>query len=112
MGDAPLSSISVQGNVQGGGKLVAVGDVKGTVSLLEVRKKMAMSTFLGTCVNEQSTLKLTRYATALAAYCRSANTGNDDTTHSTMVNLPWRILNIIKLLSHTHSMGAAAIEGL
>ena len=37
MGDAPLSSISVQGNVQAGGKLVAVGDVNGTVSLLEVR---------------------------------------------------------------------------
>lgn len=36
VGDAPLSSISVQGNVQVGGKLVAVGDVNGTVSLLEV----------------------------------------------------------------------------
>ncbi|CAN0537909.1 unnamed protein product, partial [Scytosiphon promiscuus] len=36
VGDAPLSSISVQGNVQAGGKLVAVGDVNGTVSLLEV----------------------------------------------------------------------------
>lgn len=37
VGDAPLSSISVQGNVQVGGKLVAVGDVNGTVSLLEVK---------------------------------------------------------------------------
>ena len=37
VGDAALSSISVQGNVQAGGKLVAVGDVNGTVSLLEVR---------------------------------------------------------------------------
>lgn len=36
VGDASLSSISVQGNVQAGGKLVAVGDVNGTVSLLEV----------------------------------------------------------------------------
>lgn len=36
VGDAPLSSISVQGNVQAGGKLVAVGDINGTVSLLEV----------------------------------------------------------------------------
>lgn len=36
VGDAPLSSISVQGNVQVGGQLVAVGDVNGTVSLLEV----------------------------------------------------------------------------
>ncbi|CAM9816421.1 unnamed protein product [Heterosigma akashiwo] len=36
VGDSPLSSISVQGHVQGGGRLVAVGDTNGTVSLLEV----------------------------------------------------------------------------
>jgi len=36
VGDASLSTISVQGNTQVGGKLVAVGDVNGTVSLLEV----------------------------------------------------------------------------
>ncbi|CAM9788108.1 unnamed protein product, partial [Heterosigma akashiwo] len=34
VGDSPLSSISVQGH--GGGRLVAVGDTNGTVSLLEV----------------------------------------------------------------------------
>eukprot|EP00903_Cladosiphon_okamuranus_P016093 g14855.t1 len=43
VGDAPLSSISVQGNVQVGGKLVAVGDVNGTVSLLEVCESLAVS---------------------------------------------------------------------
>lgn len=36
VGDAALSSIGIQGTVQGGGKLVAIGDVNGTVSLLEV----------------------------------------------------------------------------
>lgn len=37
VGEASLSSISVQGGAQmGGGRLVAVGDVQGTVSLLEV----------------------------------------------------------------------------
>eukprot|EP01029_Cantina_marsupialis_P028422 TRINITY_DN776149_c0_g1_i1.p1 TRINITY_DN776149_c0_g1~~TRINITY_DN776149_c0_g1_i1.p1 ORF type:complete len:575 (-),score=193.02 TRINITY_DN776149_c0_g1_i1:132-1856(-) len=36
VGEAALSSVSVQGNTGGGGKLVAVGDVNGTVSLLEV----------------------------------------------------------------------------
>lgn len=36
VGDHPLSSIAVQGTTQGGGRLVAVGDVNGTVSLLEV----------------------------------------------------------------------------
>lgn len=39
--DATLSSISVQGNTQGGGKLVAVGDANGTVSLLEVCDSLA-----------------------------------------------------------------------
>jgi len=34
--DVALSSISVQCNTEGGGKLVALGDVNGTVSLLEV----------------------------------------------------------------------------
>ena len=36
VGDAALSSVSVQGTPQSGGRLVAVGDVNGTVSLLEV----------------------------------------------------------------------------
>ncbi len=39
--DASLSSISVEGNTQGGGKLVAVGDANGTVSLLEVCDSLA-----------------------------------------------------------------------
>ncbi|CAM9570000.1 unnamed protein product [Chrysoparadoxa australica] len=43
VGDAALSSIAVQGNTQVGGKLVAVGDVKGTVSLLEVCESLAVS---------------------------------------------------------------------
>lgn len=34
--DVALSAVSVQGNTQSGGKLVAVGDANGTVSLLEV----------------------------------------------------------------------------
>lgn len=41
VGDAGLSSISVQGTTQGGGRLVAVGDVNGTVSLLEVCESLA-----------------------------------------------------------------------
>lgn len=41
--DVALSSISIQGNMQnGGGKLVAVGDVNGTVSLLEVSDNLAV----------------------------------------------------------------------
>jgi dynein intermediate chain 2 len=41
--DHPLSSISVQGSPQGGGgRLVAVGDVTGTVSLLEVSENLAV----------------------------------------------------------------------
>ena len=36
VGDAALSAIAVQGNTQAGGKLVAVGDANGTISLLEV----------------------------------------------------------------------------
>jgi dynein intermediate chain 2 len=43
VGDANLSSISVQGNLQVGGKLVAMGDVNGTVSLLEVCESLASS---------------------------------------------------------------------
>jgi dynein intermediate chain 2 len=38
-----LSSIAVQGTLQGGGRLVAVGDVTGTVSLLEVCESLAVS---------------------------------------------------------------------
>jgi dynein intermediate chain 2 len=43
VGDANLSSIAVQGNMQMGGKLVAMGDVHGTVSLLEVCDSLASS---------------------------------------------------------------------
>jgi len=43
VGDANLSSIAVQGNHQSGGKLVAMGDVQGTVSLLEVCESLAES---------------------------------------------------------------------
>ena len=43
VGDHPLSSIAVQGNTQGGGRLVAVGDVNGTVSLLEVCESLAVA---------------------------------------------------------------------
>jgi len=39
--DAALSCISVEGNTQGGGKLVAVGDANGTVSMLEVCDSLA-----------------------------------------------------------------------
>ena len=39
--DAALSSIGVEGSAQQGGKLVAVGDVHGTVSLLEVCDALA-----------------------------------------------------------------------
>jgi dynein intermediate chain 2 len=42
VGDAALSTISVQGTTQGGGRLVAVGDVNGTVSLLEVCDSLAV----------------------------------------------------------------------
>jgi dynein intermediate chain 2 len=38
-----LSSISVQGTMQHGGKLVAIGDVTGTVSLLELCESLAVS---------------------------------------------------------------------
>lgn len=42
VGESILSSIAVQGSMQsGGGKLVAVGDVSGTVSLLEVCDSLA-----------------------------------------------------------------------
>jgi dynein intermediate chain 2, axonemal len=40
--DAPLSCISVQGSAQsGGGRLVAIGDTTGTVSLMEVSENLA-----------------------------------------------------------------------
>jgi len=41
VGNAALSSIAVQGNSQAGGKLVAVGDVDGAISLLEVCNSLA-----------------------------------------------------------------------
>lgn len=41
IGNVALSSIRVQGNSQGGGKLVAVGDINGSVSLLEVCDSLA-----------------------------------------------------------------------
>ncbi len=40
--DAALSSISIAGTTQGAGKLVAVGDVNGTVSMLEVCDSLAL----------------------------------------------------------------------
>ena len=40
--DAALSSISIDGTTQGGGKLVAVGDANGTVSMLEVCDSLAV----------------------------------------------------------------------
>jgi dynein intermediate chain 2, axonemal len=43
VGDEKLSSISVQGGTGTGGKLVAVGDVSGTISLLEVCESLAVS---------------------------------------------------------------------
>ncbi len=43
VGDHQLSSIAVQGNLQSGGQLVAVGDVNGTVSLIEVCEGLAVS---------------------------------------------------------------------
>lgn len=42
IGNAPLSSIGIQGNLQSGGKLVAVGDSNGAVSLLEVCDSLAV----------------------------------------------------------------------
>lgn len=56
VGDHQLSSIAVQGNLQSGGRLVAVGDVNGTVSLIEVCDSLAVSqpnekvAILGTCL--------------------------------------------------------------
>eukprot|EP00595_Chromulina_sp_UTEXLB2642_P001995 CAMPEP_0196762078 /NCGR_PEP_ID=MMETSP1095-20130614/1431_1 /TAXON_ID=96789 ORGANISM="Chromulina nebulosa, Strain UTEXLB2642" /NCGR_SAMPLE_ID=MMETSP1095 /ASSEMBLY_ACC=CAM_ASM_000446 /LENGTH=578 /DNA_ID=CAMNT_0042112387 /DNA_START=85 /DNA_END=1821 /DNA_ORIENTATION=+ len=43
VGDSNLSSIAVQGTQQHGGKLVAIGDVTGTVSLLELCESLAVS---------------------------------------------------------------------
>jgi len=43
VGDTNLSSIAVQGSLQHGGKLVAMGDIHGTVSLLEVCESLAES---------------------------------------------------------------------
>jgi len=43
VGDANISSIAVQGSLTHGGKLVAMGDVTGTVSLLEVCESLATS---------------------------------------------------------------------
>jgi dynein intermediate chain 2, axonemal len=43
VGDLTLSSIAVQGTMQSGGKLVAIGDTNGTVSLLELCESLAVS---------------------------------------------------------------------
>jgi dynein intermediate chain 2 len=43
VGDSDLSSIAVQGTLQHGGKLVAIGDNTGTVSLLELCESLAVS---------------------------------------------------------------------
>ena len=40
--DTALSSISIEGNTTGGGKLVALGDANGTVSMLEVCDSLAV----------------------------------------------------------------------
>ena len=42
IGNAALSSIGIQGNTQSGGKLVAVGDANGSVSLLELCDSLAL----------------------------------------------------------------------
>jgi len=42
VGDAMLTSVAVQGTMQQGGRLVAVGDATGTVSLLEVCESLAV----------------------------------------------------------------------
>jgi dynein intermediate chain 2 len=42
VGEYGLASVSVQGNAQSGGRLVAVGDVGGTVSLLELCESLAV----------------------------------------------------------------------
>lgn len=41
--DTALTCISIEGNTQGGGKLVSLGDANGTVSLLEVCDSLARS---------------------------------------------------------------------
>lgn len=43
VGDVALSSISVQGNSQSGGRLVAAGDCNGMISLMEVSEGLATS---------------------------------------------------------------------
>eukprot|EP00935_MAST-01C_sp_MAST-1C-sp1_P000029 g29.t1 len=43
VGESALSAVSVQGNAQSGGRFVAVGDINGTVSLLEVCESLAKS---------------------------------------------------------------------
>ena len=53
VGDSQLSSIAVQGTTQQGGKLVAMGDVTGTVSLLEVCESLAVPQ-----VNERKAIDL------------------------------------------------------
>ena len=40
--DSALSSISIEGTTQSGGKLTAIGDVDGTISLLEVSDSLAV----------------------------------------------------------------------
>lgn len=53
IGDVALSSISIQGNQQHGGKLVAVGDVSGSVSLLELCESLALPQ-----INEKKAIEL------------------------------------------------------
>ncbi|KUF96170.1 hypothetical protein AM588_10005876 [Phytophthora nicotianae] len=43
VGDVALSSVSVQGNAGSGGKLVAVGDCNGMISLMELSDGLAVS---------------------------------------------------------------------
>lgn len=83
--DAALSSISVQGSPQGGGgKLVAVGDVNGTVSLLEVSDNLAQvqpneKLMMGAMFERESKREenLEKRALALARAAKAASSRKD-----------------------------------
>lgn len=83
--DAALSSISVQGSPQsGGGRLVAVGDVNGTVSLLELSENLAMAqhnekVVIGAMFDRESKREenLEKRAQALARAARAAGSKGD-----------------------------------
>lgn len=85
--DAALSSIAVQGTAQsGGGRLIAVGDVSGTVSLLEVSENLAVppaseKVGMGLMFERESrreeSLEKRAIALARAAKAASAKGGDD-----------------------------------